>query len=138
MCFHAQEVSPGTLQLTGILGLAALLYGYYSLRGNPKPDDADQRRINEAGTSGSQSTQANNAAKPQHSTLTSSSAASQPSVSRLGILEQSCAKHTAMQTIMFVASNPSRLHIFERLVVESCDSNDFDRYQRRRGVWHGL
>ena len=31
-----QEASPGTLQLTGVLGLAAIVYGLYALR--PKPD----------------------------------------------------------------------------------------------------
>ncbi|KAK9904670.1 hypothetical protein WJX75_000179 [Coccomyxa subellipsoidea] len=35
--------SPGTLQLTGVLGLAALLYGLYALRGPPKPDRDEQR-----------------------------------------------------------------------------------------------
>lgn len=38
-----QGASPGTLQLTGVLGLAALLYGLYALRGPPKPDRDEQR-----------------------------------------------------------------------------------------------
>ena len=42
------QASPGALQLTGVLGLAALLYGLYALRGGAgrahKPEEGRRRR----------------------------------------------------------------------------------------------
>ena len=43
---YRAQASPGTLQLTGVLGLAALLYGLYALRGGraQRPEEERRRR----------------------------------------------------------------------------------------------
>ena len=38
----SQEAPAGSLQLTGVLGLAALVYGLYQLRGPTRRDDSDR------------------------------------------------------------------------------------------------
>ncbi|BDA49538.1 Peroxisome biogenesis protein 22 [Coccomyxa sp. Obi] len=63
--------SPGTLQLTGVLGLAALLYGFYALRGAPKTDSDEQRSEQLSRASGSTATASSSLEKPQTNTAPS-------------------------------------------------------------------
>ncbi|CAK0787573.1 hypothetical protein CVIRNUC_010795 [Coccomyxa viridis] len=95
------EASAGTLQLTGVLGVAAVLYGLYALR--PKPGRRPQQRPRQAEASASlTASAASSSTQQQHhaaSTTTQQEAAQTSSASSQGLAWRVKSQLTGVKTV---------------------------------------